>query len=295
MGFFDRIRTLFSREETAPVSEKASDPTPVVITPILADQDFRLRIGTGQSTGIERSHNEDALFVMTGLSSGREALPDFGLFIVADGMGGHRAGEVASAVSIRTVARRVTEKTILKMLDPDGNEDDVPLQELLRDAIEEANQAVVDAVPGGGTTLTAAILMGHQLTIGHVGDSRAYVIDDGKTDVITRDHSLVERLRELGQLTPEEAANHPQRNVLYRAIGQGANLEIDIFTLPAPRGGNLLICSDGLWGVIGDPRIHTIVNTTPNPQTACEELVHAANAAGGPDNITAILVKFPPR
>jgi protein phosphatase len=255
----------------------------------------QILVGTGQSTGIERSHNEDALLVLTGRSAGETPLPEFGLFVVADGMGGHRAGEVASAVSVRTVARKLTEGAILQIFDTgDDDTESAPLQELLREAMEEANQAVVDLVPGGGTTLTTAVLLGHQVTIGHVGDSRIYFIDDGKTEVVTRDHSLVERLRELGQLTPEEAENHPQRNVLYRAIGQGANLEVDVLTLPAPRGGHLLICSDGLWGVVTDPDILAIVNGAAHPQTACEELVKAANAAGGPDNITAVLIRFPP-
>jgi protein phosphatase len=149
-------------------------------------------------------------------------------------------------------------------------------------------------VPGGGTTLTAAVLLGEQLTIGHVGDSRAYLVKDGTTEVITRDHSLVERLRELGQLTPDEAATHPQRNVLYRAIGQGDNLEVDVFTQPIPRGGYVLLCSDGLWGEVPDEEILRIISQSTDLQQACEELVRAANAAGGPDNITAVLVHFPP-
>jgi protein phosphatase len=254
----------------------------------------KIVIGTGQSVGIERGHNEDALLVLTGQLSGADPIPDFGLFVVADGMGGHRAGEIASAVSIRTVAKMLTQETIMQLLANDRSELDKPLQDLLRDALEEANRAVVEQVPGGGTTLTAVVLLGRQMTIGHVGDSRAYYIQDGKTEILTRDHSLVERLKELGQLSAEEAAVHPQRNVLYRAIGQGANLEVDISTQSAPTGGgNLLICSDGLWGVVEDDVIQRIVNTSPHPQIAAQELVTAANNAGGPDNITVILVRFP--
>lgn len=250
-------------------------------------------IGTANATGVERSHNEDALVVLSGNFAGQESLPDFGLYVIADGMGGHRSGEVASSLSVRTVARRLTEQTLLRLFDLEPREDLNPLQDLVRHALEEANQTVVSRVPGGGTTLTAAVVLGEQMTIGHVGDSRAYVIRNGETKVITRDHSLVERLRELGQLTEEEAASHPQRNVLYRAIGQGANLEVDVFTLPVPRGGYLLMCSDGLWGVVADPEILRIVADARDPQDACDELVRAANSAGGPDNITAVLVHFP--
>ncbi len=253
-----------------------------------------LTYGAAQSRGMERDHNEDALFVLAGHVDGQEAMPDFGLFMVADGMGGHRSGEVASAISIRTVARHLTSDTILHLFDADGRAEDRSLHEMIRAALEDANQSVVNEVPGGGTTLTAVVLLGEQLTIGHVGDSRAYVIDGNGSQVITRDHSLVERLRELGQLTSDEAATHPQRNVLYRAIGQGANLEVDVVSHPVPHGGYVLLCSDGLWGVITDEAIQRIIGTAPSPQLACDELVRAANAAGGPDNITALLIYFPP-
>jgi serine/threonine protein phosphatase PrpC len=256
--------------------------------------DRKIQVGTAQSTGLERSHNEDALFVMQGNSAGDQSLPNFGLFVVADGMGGHRAGEVASAISVRKVAHRITEETILHLFDSANSSDLPPLQDMVRKALEDANDAVVERVPGGGTTLTAALLLGQQVTIGHVGDSRAYLISEKGTKVITRDHSLVERLRELGQLTDEEVAHHPQRNVLYRAIGQGANLEVDVASHPIPHDAYMLVCSDGLWGVVPDPEIQRIVLTSPNPQVACEKLVQAANAAGGPDNITAVLIQFPP-
>jgi len=257
-------------------------------------QDRNIVVGTAQSTGLERSHNEDALFVMQGNSAGGKSLPCFGLFVVADGMGGHRAGEVASAISVRRFAHCITEETILNLFDGANRSDLPPIQDLVRKALADANDAVVERVPGGGTTLTAALLLGQQITIGHVGDSRAYVISKNGSKVITRDHSLVERLRELGQLTEDEAATHPQRNVLYRAIGQGGNLEVDVSSHPVPSDGFILICSDGLWGVVPDAEIQHIVLSSPNPQVACEKLVQAANAAGGPDNITAVLVQFPP-
>ena len=293
----DLFKRIFGRKKattTQPDGVKTAplDPTTVtrsLVTPLRG----RILVGMAQSTGIERTHNEDSLFVLQGNAAGLETLPEFGLYIVADGMGGHRSGEVASAVSVRAVARRLCEDSVLQLLAIDPLADAVPLQDLMRMALEEANQAVVDRVPGGGTTLTAVLHLGHQVTVGHVGDSRAYILKASEVRPITRDHSLVKRLEELGQLRPEEAEVHPQRNVLYRAIGQGANLEVDVFTLPIPRDAHLLLCSDGLWGVVPDQEIRRIVDSAVTPQLACERLIDAANAAGGPDNISAILIYFP--
>lgn len=294
MSWLTRLFRRKTKEENGFESAKTAPLDPErLAAPVAVPSRRHLAYGLAQSTGIERSHNEDALFVMVGQSRGQEDLPDFGLFVVADGMGGHRAGELASAISVRTVARHLTERTVLRMLDERGPAEDIPLQDLVREALETANMAVVSEVPGGGTTLTAVVLHGSHMTIGHVGDSRAYILTEEETKVLTRDHSLVERLKELGQLSPEEAAHHPQRNVLYRAIGQGANLEVDVGTYPVPKGGFLLVCSDGLWGVVPEEEIRRIIFQAPDPQTACDELVRAANAAGGPDNITAVLVYFP--
>jgi protein phosphatase len=294
MDFFKR---LFVKGKTAvPEGVKTAPLDPSTLrSPAELPLANRLILGMAQSTGMERTHNEDALFAMLGAAAGEEPLPEFGLFIVADGMGGHRSGEVASSISARTVAHRLTRDAVLRMMEDENRSDMAPLQDVVRVALEEANQLVVERVPGGGTTLTVALLLGQQITFGHVGDSRAYLIRPDQTRVLTRDHSLVKRLEELGQLTPEEAELHPQRNVLYRAIGQGANLEVDVMTIPVTHGSYLMLCSDGLWGVIPDREIERIVLGAADPQTACERLVAAANAAGGPDNITALLVYFPPR
>ena len=135
--------------------------------------------------------------------------------------------------------------------------------------------------------------MGTQMTIAHIGDSRAYSIFlDGRMQTLTRDHSLVKRLEELGQITSEEAAVHPQKSMLYRALGQGEPSDPDVFTASLPQPGYLLLCSDGLWNVVSDEEIFTIVTSSPNPQRACQNLVDAANAAGGPDNIVAVIVRM---
>jgi len=254
----------------------------------------RLTVASAQSTGLERSHNEDSLFFMHTNAEGQELPAEFGLYIVADGMGGHRAGELASAISVNTVVNNLVSEVFLHIYNSGKDRDQQPLQDLVRDAMSAANCNVVEKVPGGGTTLTTALFLGNHITVGHVGDSRAYICSRDGMKQITRDHSLVERLCELGQITIEEAAVHPQRNVLYRAIGQGDNLEVDIATHAVPQDATLLLCSDGLWGVVGDEQMHRIIKDAPSLQQACNDLVMAANNAGGPDNISVILVYFPP-
>jgi protein phosphatase len=164
----------------------------------------------------------------------------------------------------------------------------------MQSAVQEAHRVILKEAPGSGTTLTAMLILDRQMTIAHVGDSRVSLIDsDGFIQTITRDHSLVMRMMELGQLTSEEAAIHPQRNVLYRALGQGEPFTPDITTQPLPESGSILLCSDGLWGVVPEDEIVKLVNSSQDPELACQKLINAANAAGGPDNITAILVRVP--
>jgi PPM family protein phosphatase len=255
----------------------------------------RLNIGVAQHVGRVRTHNEDVLVAFTGELAGLESMPHFGLFVVADGMGGHALGELASSIAARTVAREALNRILPFLLaNPDTETDRPSLQEIMEQAMNAANQAVFAGVPeGGGTTLTCALLIGEQVVLSHVGDSRAYLITPDSFEQLTRDHSLVQRLQELGQLSAAEAAVHPQRNVLYRAVGQGDGLEVDVESHRLPPGGSLLLCSDGLWGLVPNDRIQTLVRQAPSLQAACEALVAAANTAGGPDNITAVMVQLP--
>jgi serine/threonine protein phosphatase PrpC len=250
-------------------------------------------VASGQSVGLQRELNEDCLFTISTSIAGNTGNLPFGLFIVADGMGGHQFGEVASNTAIRSISSFVMRKIHNSMFGFPGQPLDEPLQEILQDAIMEAQRAVLKEAPGSGTTVTAALALGQQLTIAHVGDSRGYMLyNEQRMDSITRDHSLVRRLEELGQITSSEAAVHPQRNVLYRAVGQGEALEADVVTTPFPIGGYLMLCSDGLWGLVSDDDMRRIVYNAPNIQRACQDLVAAANAAGGPDNISVILAQL---
>jgi len=254
---------------------------------------LQLLVASGQSVGRQRELNEDSLLTFSTTIAGNTSNPPFGLFIIADGMGGHQFGEVASNTALRTISGYIMKKFNNSLFSMPAQPLDESLQEIVQAAIMEAQRAVLREAPGSGTTVTAALVLGQQLTIAHVGDSRAYLLyNDQRMEAVTRDHSLVRRLEELGQITAAEAAVHPQRNVLYRAVGQTESLEPDVVTTPFPIGGYLLICSDGLWGLVSDDEMRRIVYGAPNIQRACQEMVASANAAGGPDNISVILVQL---
>jgi protein phosphatase len=250
-------------------------------------------VASAQSVGRQRELNEDSLFTLTSTIAGNSSNPPFGLFIIADGMGGHQYGEVASNAAIRTISGYVMKKFHSSLFNMPSAPVDESLQEIIQAAVMEAQAAVLREATGSGTTVTAALAVGQQLTIAHVGDSRAYLLyNEHRMEAATRDHSLVRRLEELGQITSAEAAVHPQRNVLYRALGQGETLEPDVMTTPFPIGGYLMLCSDGLWGVVPDDEMRRIVYEAPTMQRACQNLVAAANGAGGPDNISVVLAQL---
>jgi len=228
----------------------------------------KINWGAATDVGKRRAGNEDALLVDA----------DRMLFAVADGMGGHNAGEVASATAIE--ALRATYK------DPPH----------LSDAVKEANDAVIQkaATEAGyenmGTTLTAVAVDGDTATISHVGDSRAYLLRDGELTQVTDDHSWVEQLVREGKLTPEEAEVHPQRSIVTRALGIEANVTVDNDSVDLAPGDRVLICSDGLTSMVREPEIAATLRRDSNPQRAADGLVAAANKAGGEDNITVIVL-----
>ncbi len=297
-GFFKKIfthaNTSSGEQESQVVQEEhiiEETVEPVLMTVINPPQ---LMAACGQSVGMQREHNEDAMFALTSiLTTDHSSLP-FGLYIVADGMGGHAHGEIASGIATRSVASYIINKLISPLLNVKPITPEDSLQEIMQSGVHEAHRAITRQVPGGGTTLTAVLIIGEQIVIAHVGDSRAYAISpEGKIETLTRDHTLVKRLEELGQISHEEASNHPQRNVLYRALGQGEPFDPDIKTLRLPNEGYLLLCSDGLWGVVPENEISEIVMKSVRLDYACQALIDKANAAGGPDNITAILIRLP--
>jgi protein phosphatase len=280
------------------------DPTPIMfgstrqlppIESVLGRPGKHVTYGMGSDVGMVRANNQDSLFAMFSTAMSVEGRPDFGLFIVADGMGGHHDGERASAIAVRIVAQYVIDKFYRSLLTgPAGPDPDRPMiADVLSEAVQKANEVVSGEIPEGGTTVTAAALLGDLVYIAHVGDSRAYLVTKDGIESITRDHSLVQRLIELDQLTPEEAAVHPQKNVLYRAIGQSDNLEVDTITHRLSAGARLLLCSDGLWNQISNTDLQQIVLSAKSPQEACDHLITIANERGGPDNITVVIVQVP--
>ena len=225
--------------------------------------------GSRTEIGNVREHNEDSLTV----------LPP--LFAVADGMGGHEAGEVASEISLNT----------LNDLAPQSAD-----AEALARAVVAANLNVIKAPSQGvgregmGTTLTAAILEKERLVIAQVGDSRAYLLHNGSLQQLTRDHSLMADMIEAGQLTEAEARVHPNRSVITRAIGSDPHMQPDLYELNVETGDRLLLCSDGICGMIEDHEIASIMRQAPSAQSCADQLVEAALAAGGFDNATAVVV-----
>lgn len=295
------FRWLFGKKQTTVKGQDSANTAPLSesqIQAIVNNQNPRFDLqqliaASGQSVGKQRELNEDSLLALTATMAGNAGNVPFGLYIVADGMGGHQFGEVASNAAVRTVAGYILRKfhPYLFQIKTDTMEES--FQEIMQTAVGEAQRVIQREAPGSGTTLTAALVVGQQMTVAHVGDSRAYFIfPDGRIETITRDHSLVKRLEELGHITPEEAANYPHRNVLYRALGQGEILDPDIFTVGFPQPGYLMMCSDGLWNVVAEQDLVRSIVDAPNLQRACQNLVSAANAAGGPDNISVVLVQM---
>lgn len=279
---------------TAELTEPIGGILPPAPSPILRIEPPQFIAACGQSVGKQRDQNQDTLFALSTVLASSGTPQPFGIYIVADGMGGHQHGEIASETAARAMTEYLMRQLYLPYVSIDHKMPDRSIQEILQEGVYQANRLVMDAVPDGGTTLTAAVLLGRQMTIAHVGDSRAYLIHpNGRMTPLTRDHSLVRRLEEMGQITPAEAAIHPQRNVLYRALGQGEPIEPEIAVHRLPSVGHIMICSDGLWNVVPEMEISRIITQNMDTYEASQYLVNAANDAGGPDNISVILIRLP--
>jgi len=307
---------------------------------------LRLIAGSKTDVGLQREQNEDSCFA----SVPADGVPGSGLFIVADGMGGYHAGEVASRLAVETIR-----DTLSPLIGPASGQPTVPLTrdqkkaekgrrgkegkdardpnktqplpelgangatqptgaatqrldesvalehyaDRVRDAVEAANDALIaygrehSDSREMGSTVTAALVVSGRAFIANVGDSRTYLFSDDKLTRVTRDHSLVERLVEAGQIDPADVYDHPNRNLIYRSLSATtrSNVEVDIFMEQLKAGDSLLLCSDGAWEMVRDEQIASILRETADPQRAAELLVERANEHGGEDNITVVLAR----
>ncbi len=260
---------------------------------MLRRQKEPLTYGIASDVGLVRQNNEDASFGMQWHSITVDDRPDFGLFIVADGIGGHLDGELAAGIAVQTLAAEMLEKIYAPLLRNFNVGNSPTILETLLAAAEKAHFAVRKQVPGGGTTLSAVSIVGNLAYIVHVGDSRAYLIHEDSIEQLTTDHTLAQHLVKLNKLTPAEAEKNPQKNVLYRAIGQSENLRLERLIRALPPAANVLLCTDGLWDFVDDESLKTLTNTAETPQEACDALVQLANERGGKDNISVIIFKVP--
>jgi PPM family protein phosphatase len=233
----------------------------------------RVVVGATSDVGLVREANEDSYLV------------ERPLYAVADGMGGHLAGDVASSIAVRVISERASSAS---PSDPES----------LAQIVTAANSAIYEkaqddsGLRGMGTTCTLALVDGGRALIAHVGDSRAYLLSDGTLEQLTEDHTLVSRMVREGRIQPDEAQHHPQRSIITRALGVDAQVEVDLLDIELRVGDRLLICSDGLSSLVGNDTIQSSLQEISDPQEAAERLVAQANDAGGDDNITVIVLEM---
>jgi protein phosphatase len=285
---------------------------------------FKLTAADKSDVGKQREQNEDKAYKrIESLNDG-----DRGLFIVADGMGGYKAGEIASQLAVETISRGLdsffkplpdqpTIKLSIRNQDPDETVVQNPgpaadakrtrklsetsmneaTEEQLKAAIQQANKAILrygeqkPSAHGLGSTVTAVLIQNDHAFIANVGDSRTYLLRGNVLQPVTKDHSLVQKLVEANQIAPEDVYTHPQRNLIYRSLGAGhKNIEVDVFQETVQPGDTFLLCSDGLWEMVRHQELQKVLSEQRSPQKICDMLIDMANNHGGEDNITAIVV-----
>lgn len=241
-----------------------------------------MRYGFKTDKGLKRQINEDNCNVLVGYPG----IPT--CFVIADGMGGHQCGEVASKQAVDSACNH--------LLSADWESDDVTVQ--LKTIIENVNDEIYNfslqdaSTQGMGTTLIIAVLKNRRLYIGHVGDSRVYLVRNSTIEKVTWDHSYIEELVKNGSITRDEAVNHPKKNLITRAVGYESDLQVDTYELDIKENDVVLLCTDGLSNMLLEEEILSIVEKIDDPQTACDTLIENANNMGGEDNITVIMGKI---
>lgn len=242
-----------------------------------------MRFAAGTDKGLVREINEDSYNVIAG---GAETPY---VFIIADGMGGHNCGEVASSAAVEYISNSIVQDS--RRFLPVGS-CDAEIRKLVEDTNSVVYQKSLERpeANGMGTTLTMAVIVNTTITVAHVGDSRLYLIRAGKIQQVTEDHSYIEELVKNGSITREEAEHHPRKNVITRAIGCLPELEVDILSLTIEKNDIYILCTDGLTNMLGEGEIIKMVKNN-EPDAACSQLIEAAKKQGGEDNITVIVIK----
>jgi protein phosphatase len=242
-----------------------------------------MKAGVVTDIGLVRNENQDSYYCSDGTD-------DLNLYIIADGMGGHNGGEIASSTAVEAI--RYFIKT--------HHEKDEYVKDrlsMIKEAMNRANDevyrcaAATAGLEGMGTTLTMAVIEGTRLYIGHIGDSRMYLLRDGKFEKLTEDHSLVAELIKKGSISPEEGDRHPQKNIITKALGTEKTIEMDLLAKELHEGDKILLCTDGLTNMLDLEEIINICAAEDNPQSLSGKLVERANKKGGRDNTTVIAVK----
>jgi serine/threonine protein phosphatase PrpC len=270
--------------------------TPPMPAPTLAERyighKLSLVVGTRSNPGIKRQHrpNEDSLFAAQGERTLNSNPDQFGLFVVADGMGGHANGQDASRLAIQTIVDRLMPK-----LSSSEHFTDEAYMQMLVEGVQEANQAVhqrnLEHKADMGTTMTATLIVGTTAFVTNVGDSRTYLYREPEgLKKVTNDHSVVASLVEAGIIKPDDIYTHPKRNQIYRSLGEKPVIDVDSFKVPLQPGDKLLLCSDGLWDMVRDPIIQNVLRSVPDPSQTGNALIKAALDGGGEDNVSVIVI-----
>ncbi len=288
------VNTFIDKDRTYAVEQPAINQSPFPQGAQL------LAAGNSDAGNLRRSEpNEDSTLVLQLLRVHESVSTPVGIFIVADGLGGHDNGQVASRMVVNIIAERMTRELLGTPLQQEREGAEVKASEeddlvgLLRNTIEEANAALCQKNQSDktdmGSTLTGYMIVNEQAYIVNVGDSRTYMVRGGQIYQLTSDHSLVGQLVAGGLIEPDDVYTHPQRNQIFRSLGDKLNVQVDVFKQQLLPGDILLSCSDGLWEMVRNPQIESILNNAPDPQTACTRLIDAANTNGGEDNVSAVI------
>jgi len=275
--FSDLIKKLSFTKTREEEPETTREPEVVLST---------LCSSSGRSIGKIRKSNQDSLFSSIFRISDHDHDHELGIFIVADGMGGHSNGELASELAIKVASSVLLD--LIKNAEIDLGDDNVVFA-AIKQAVTQSQDTIMSYGKDMGTTITLAVVIDRRAYIANLGDSRCYLTNGDALEQVTNDHSLVNRLVEIGQLTPEEAKDYPQKNVLYKALGVTGNISPDLFSRELKPGDRLLLCSDGLWGCVNDAIIASVITSNESLQNRVNELIGLALKAGGPDNISCIL------